>query len=101
MHGIVVRVQGLVYKDRPEGGLSLQKSEFARSPEEGRYIAGGKDFGIARIRPTAIIGASAKRSSFSELVLQALVKVALASALAFLSTLLCLWTAPSSDAVRR
>ena len=68
-------LQGLVYEDRPEGGLSPQKLEFARSAEEGRKHAGAEDFDIAGIRPTALIGASARRGTFSEAVIRALVKV--------------------------
>ena len=67
--------QGLVYEDRLEGGLSAQKLEFARSAEEGRMHAGAEDFGIAGIRPTALIGASARRATFSEPVIRALVQV--------------------------
>lgn len=66
--------KGLVYRDRPEGGLSPQKLEFARSPEQGQKHAGAEDFAIEGIRPTAIIGAAARRGTFSKSVLQRLVK---------------------------
>ncbi len=68
-------MQGLVYKDRPEGGLTPQKLEFARSPEEGERFRGAEDFGISDIGPTALIGAAARRSTFSKSVLEALVQV--------------------------
>lgn len=76
---LLLALQGLVYKDRPEGGLSPQKLEFARSTEEGRRHAGAEDFSIAGIRPTALIGASARPGTFSEPVIRALVKVHISS----------------------
>lgn len=66
--------KGLIYEGRPEGGLSAQKLEFARSRDEGHRIAKAPNFGVEAVGATAIIGAAAKQGTFSQAVLRAMTK---------------------------
>jgi len=71
-------LQGVVFEGRKAGGMTPEKEEFQRSASEGSAFK-DMDFGqvVARIRPTAIVGAAAKRGSFSKPVIEALVQVLL------------------------
>jgi malic enzyme len=72
---LYISAQGLIYEGRPEGGLSAQKLEFARSRDEGHRIAKAPNFGVEAVGATAIIGAAAKQGTFSQAVLRAMTKV--------------------------
>lgn len=69
-------VQGIVFRGRTEGGLSPEKEEFQRSSAEGQRLQ-GLSFAqaVERVQPTALVGAAAKRSSFSQEVIHALQEV--------------------------
>ncbi len=73
--GVVVVRQGLVYEGREAGGLTEHKLEFARSEEEGRRFGGEPNFGVEAVRATALVGAAARRGTFSREVLGAVARV--------------------------
>lgn len=67
-------VQGLVYAER--GNLTEEKAEFARPARQGTAFENVKlEDAIAKIKPTAVVGATAKRGTFSSKVVQASTKV--------------------------
>ncbi len=68
-------VQGLVYRGRKEGGLTDQKLEFARSEEEGRQFGAEPHFGVEAVQATALVGAAARRGTFTRHVLEAITGV--------------------------
>ena len=69
-------VQGLVYVGRQS--VTDEKSEFARAAQQGSDFAGVTlEHAISKIQPTAVIGATAKRGTFSQAVVQTLTKVSL------------------------
>ena len=68
-------VQGLVYRGRKEGGLTDQKLEFARSEEEGRQFGSEPHFGVEAVQATALVGAAARRGTFTRHVLEAITRV--------------------------
>lgn len=69
-------VQGIVYEGRDEEQLSAEKQEFQRSAAEGQEVQ-GLSFAQAvhLLNPTAIIGAAAKSSTFTQEVIQNLQQV--------------------------
>ena len=76
----MVHVQGLVYAGR--GSLTDEKSEFARTGKEGSRMKGIKlPEAIQSIKPTALIGATAKRGTVSEEALRMLAKVCICALL--------------------
>ena len=68
--------QGLVYTGRKEGRLTSEKVEFQRPASDGAVVPDGSSFAeaVRRIRPTAIIGAAARRGVFDAEVIRALVQ---------------------------
>lgn len=78
--------QGLVYRGRKEGGLTPQKLEFARSEEEGRRLGGEAQFGVEAVGATCLVGAAARRGTFTRDALQALTRVRCPSQSAFRSS---------------
>eukprot|EP00208_Stichococcus_sp_RCC1054_P004202 CAMPEP_0206137386 /NCGR_PEP_ID=MMETSP1473-20131121/2522_1 /ASSEMBLY_ACC=CAM_ASM_001109 /TAXON_ID=1461547 /ORGANISM="Stichococcus sp, Strain RCC1054" /LENGTH=630 /DNA_ID=CAMNT_0053530445 /DNA_START=352 /DNA_END=2243 /DNA_ORIENTATION=- len=66
--------KGLVYRGRKEGGLTPQKLEFARSEEEGRRLGGEAQFGVEAVGATCLVGAAARRGTFTRDALQALTR---------------------------
>lgn len=68
-------VQGLLYRGRKEGGLTDQKLEFARSEEEGRRFGAEPHFGVEAVQATALVGAAARRGTFTRQVLEAITGV--------------------------
>lgn len=67
-------MQGLVYAGRQN--VTDQKSEFARPAEQGTAFGRvSLEEAIRKIRPTAVIGATAKRGTFSKEVVQNVTKV--------------------------
>jgi len=86
-------MQGVVYEGRSIGTMTPEKGEFQQPSAEGLGFK-GKSFEqvVASVRPTAIVGAAAKRGSFSKPVIEALVQVFLSQMLSpfcvFLSQML-------------
>ena len=76
-----VRPQGLVYQGRSEGTNTPEKTEFARSAEDGARLAGASlTEAVAAVQPTALVGAAAAQKPFTRDVLQALTAAAEARA---------------------
>ncbi len=58
--------------------MTAEKSEFARPAQQGHDIASiPLVAAIKRIRPTALVGATAKRGTFSQDVVESLTEVGL------------------------
>ena len=73
--------QGLVYAGRKEGGVTAEKIEFQRPTSDGAIVPAGTSFAeaVRCIRPTAIIGAAARRGVFDAEVIRALVQASVCS----------------------
>jgi malate dehydrogenase (oxaloacetate-decarboxylating)(NADP+) len=58
--------RGLIYKDRPTGGISTEKSRFAHPKPEGDFDTKDMNAVINAVKPSALIGVSAQGGSFTE-----------------------------------
>lgn len=68
--------QGLIFTSRKAGNMTPEKGEFARSNEQGKKLEGlSLAQSISEIKPTALVGATAKRGVFSQKVMEALCRV--------------------------